>query len=75
MQLVPLQRRKEQQRKCVMNWPQLLFPTPCTPGGGGREFGNQVEPGKNREMEEGVFLRFSLYFSLPCSDVIGNKLN
>jgi len=58
-----------------MNWPPPPFPIPlCCSGEGGREIGNEVKPVKGKEGGEGV-LRFSFYFSLSFSDLLGIKTN
>ena len=71
----PPLRRKERQRQRVMNWPQPPFPVPLSYSrGGGREFGSEAEPGKKGEVGGRCF-KICFYFSLPYSDLIGDKLN
>ena len=72
--VLPL-RRKERQRQRVKNWLQHPFPIPLhRSGGGGREIGSVAEPGKKGGVVGRCF-KSLFYFSLPYSDLIGNKLN
>ena len=53
--------------------PHSLFP--CTVrGGGGREIGSEVEPGKKGGVGR-RWCKICFYFSLTYSDFIGNRLN
>lgn len=47
---------------------------PVPPGARKQKIRSEVEPGKKGKRREGVW-RFSFYFSLPYSDLFGNKLN
>ena len=68
-------RWKEWQRQRVMNWVQLPSPSPCTTRGAeAEEIGSKVEPGK-KGGGGGRCFKIWFYFSLPYSDLIGNKLN
>jgi len=57
-----------------MNGPPFFVPLRRS-GGGGREFGSGVEPGKKGGVGGRGFEALVFIFSLPCSDLIGNKLN
>ena len=63
--VLPL-RRKERQRQRVMNWPQPPFPVPlCHSGGGGRETGVKLSPGRREaggEVFEDVLLVLFILF-------------
>ena len=60
------------QRQRGMNW--LQPPFPCATWGKVEKLGVKSSLGRREGWREG-FLRFSFYFSLSYSDLIGNKLN
>lgn len=66
--------RKKQPKRCLMNWPKSPFPIPlCSSGTGGRENGSEVESRKKGGVGGRCFKNL-IYFLLPYSDLIGNKL-
>ena len=60
-----------------ITWDELTvnpIPCPLAPlGGVGREFGSEAVPGKEGRVGGRCF-KIWFYFSLPYSDLIGNKL-
>ena len=72
--VLPL-RRKERQRQRGMNGPQPPLPVPLhRSGGGGRETGVKLSPGR-REGWGGRCFKIWFYFLLSYSDLIGYELN
>lgn len=63
-------KRREQQRHCVMNWPQPLF-SPLLSGDSGTK--SKVRPGKNEVGREGRF-SFALFLTIKLLFLIGSKL-
>lgn len=60
----------------VMNWSQPPSLSPCATGEEeGEKIRSEVEHRKKRGVGEKCGFKFWLYFSLSCSDIIGNKLN
>jgi len=60
-------RRKEQQRQCLMNWPQLPFLVPLNHSRrGGTEYGSKVEPGKKAGVEGKGVLRSGFISHYPA---------